>query len=54
VIYPKNRISFEFNFAGNLFPFLVNLNLDFFFHLWQFQILNLIIVINYYDSWEEF
>jgi hypothetical protein len=54
VIYPKNRISLKFNFVENLFPFLVNSNLEIFFHLWQFRISNLIILINYYDCWEEF
>jgi hypothetical protein len=39
--------------AGNLFPFLANSYLEFFFHLWQLRISNLIIVFNYCDCWVE-
>jgi hypothetical protein len=48
----KNKI-FLFLCAGNLFPFLANSNMEFFFHLWQFRISNLIIVFNDCDCWEE-
>jgi putative exporter of polyketide antibiotics len=51
VTSPKNKI-FLFLYAGNLFSFLANSNLEIFFHLWQFQISNLIIVFNYCDCWE--
>ena len=35
VTSPKNKICLFLKCAGNLFPFLVNSNLEIFCHLWQ-------------------
>jgi hypothetical protein len=50
---PKNKVFLKFKICWKIIPFLVNSNLENFFHLWQFRISNLIIVINYYDYWAE-
>jgi hypothetical protein len=50
---PKNKVFLKFKICWKIILFLVNSNLENFCHLWQFRILNLIIVINYYDCWAE-
>jgi hypothetical protein len=50
---PQNKIFFEDLNCWKFIPFLENSNLENFCHLWQFRILNLLFVINYYDCWAE-
>ena len=50
---PEIKYFLNLKFVGKIISFLVNSKMENFCHLWKFRILNLIIVFNYCDCWEE-